>query len=95
MSLLEVPPDISTELAPQVAIALLATIATSRVDRDGLAPALGVLAAAVVASSSAKRVRMHLLFEQRSVLPLENSLDAALALERGLAAELTSVLNAH
>ena len=54
---------ITTDLAATVAIALLATTARARADRDGLEPALEVLAAAVVASGSAEKVRLQLLFD--------------------------------
>jgi hypothetical protein len=82
---------IATDLAAKVAIALLATAAKARAERDGLEPALDVLAAAVVASGCAEKVRMHLLFEKGAVLPLEVPVDAAQALHRGLANELRSI----
>ena len=82
---------IATDLAAKVAIALLATTAKARAERDGLEPALDVLAAAVVASGCAEKVRMHLLFEKGAVLPLEVPVDAAQALHRGLANELRSI----
>jgi hypothetical protein len=50
---------ITTDLAARVAIALLATTAMPRADRE---PALDVLGAAAVASGCADRVRVHLLF---------------------------------
>ena len=81
---------ITTDLAATVAIALLATTAKARAERDGLEPALDVLAAAVVASGCAEKVRLQLLFEKGTVLPLEVPLDAAKALNRGLTEELSS-----
>jgi hypothetical protein len=63
---------ITTDLAPAVAIALLATTARARAARDGLEPALEVLAAAVVASGNAeKEVRLQLLFDKGGVLSVE------------------------
>ncbi len=75
---------ITTELAPAVAIALLATTAKARAARDGLEPALDVLAAAVVASGSAEKVRLQLLFDTGTVLPVEMPTDAGEALKQGL-----------
>jgi len=82
---------IATELAAKVAIALLATTAKARAERDGLEPALDVLAAAVVASGCVEKVRMHLLFDKGTVLPLEVPVDAAHALHRGLTDELKAI----
>jgi hypothetical protein len=82
---------IATDLAAKVAIALLATTAKARAERDGLEPALDVLAAAVVASGCAEKVRLQLLFEKGAVLPLEVPVDAAQALQRGLTDELTAI----
>lgn len=79
---------ITTDLAAHVAIALLATTAKARAERDGLDPALEVLAAAVVASGCAEKVRLQLLFDKGAVLPLEVPVAAAKALHKGLAAEL-------
>ena len=62
---------ITTDLAPTVAIALLATTAKARAARDGLDPAFEVLAAAVVASGCAEKVRLQLLFDKGAVLPVE------------------------
>jgi len=81
---------ITTDLAANVAIALLATTAKARAERDGLEPALDVLAAAVVASGCAEKVRLQLLFDKGAVLPVEVPVDAAKALHRGLAEELGS-----
>lgn len=79
---------IATELAANVAIALLATTAKARAARDGMTPALDVLAAAVVSSGCADKVRLQLLFEEGAVLPLEVAVEAAEALKKGLADEL-------
>jgi hypothetical protein len=75
---------ITTDLAPAMAIALLATTAKARAARDGLEPALEVLAAAVVASGSAEKVRLQLLFDKGAVLPVEMPEDAGAALRDGL-----------
>jgi hypothetical protein len=79
---------ITTDLAASVAIALLATTAKARAERDGLEPALDVLAAAVVASGCSEKVRLQLLFDQGTVLPVEVPAEAAKALHRGLGQEL-------
>lgn len=79
---------ITTDLAATIAIAMLATTAKARAERDGLEPALDVLAAAVVSSGCVEKVRLQLLFEKGTVLPLEVPLDAAKALNRGLTEEL-------
>jgi len=79
---------ITTDLAARAAIALLATTATARALRDGRQPALEVLAAAVVASGCAEKVRVQLLFDEGAVLPLEVPTDAAKALSRDLADDL-------
>jgi len=81
---------ITTDLAASVAIALLATTAAARAQRDGLQPALDVLAAAVVASGCAEKVRVQLLFDKGVVLPLELPIDAAKALHTGLTDELNA-----
>ena len=75
---------ITTDLAPAVAIALLATTAKARAARDGLEPALEVLAAAVVASGHAEKVRLQLLFDKGAVLPVEMPAAAADALRNDL-----------
>ena len=84
----EVEIAITTDLAANVAIALLATTAQARAARDGLLPALEVLAAAVVASGSAEKVRLHLLFDKGSVLPIEVPSPAAANLSKDLIAAL-------
>ena len=84
---------IATELAATVAIALLATTAKARAARDGLEPALDVLAAAVVASGCADKVRIHLLFDKGAVLPVKVPVPAAKVLSRTLAEELVSLAN--
>ena len=80
----EVEIAITTDLAPQVAIALLATTAKARAARDGLEPALDVLAAAVVACGFAEKVRLQLLLHSGNVLPVELPREAAAALTRAL-----------
>ena len=79
---------ITRELAPAIAIALLATTAQARADRDGLAPALEVLAAGVVPSSEEEKIRLQLLFEKGAVLPVEMPVAAGAALKNGLAEQL-------
>ena len=81
---------ITTDLAPSVAIALLASTAQARAERDGLQPALEVLAAAVVASGTAEKVRLQLLFDQGKVLPVELDKEAAEILTQDLAKELSA-----
>lgn len=81
---------ITTDLAASIAISLLATTAKARAERDGLEPALDVLAAAVVASGCAEKVRLQLLFDKGAVLPVEVPVDAAKALHRGLTEELNT-----
>ena len=81
---------VTTELAPAIALALLATTAQARSSRDELEPALDVFGAAVVRSSSAHSVRLQLLFDKGAVLPVELNLEAAEALSRGLADYLGS-----
>lgn len=85
-SISELEIAITTDLAPAVAIALLATTARARAARDGLDPALEVLAAAVVASGSAEKVRLQLLFDKGGVLPVEMPTAAGEALKNGLVA---------
>lgn len=81
---------VTTDLAPAIALALLATTVQARAQRDTLAPALDVLGAAVVRSSSPQRVRLQLLFDKGAVLPVEMSTDAGRALSIGLADYLRS-----
>ena len=81
---------VTTDLAPSMAVALLATTALARARRDELEPALEALAAAVVRSSSEQRVRLHLLFDKGIVLPLEVDIAAAKALSDGLVEYLAS-----
>lgn len=82
---------ITTDLAPSVAIALLATTAQARAARDGLEPALEVLAAAVVASGCAEKVRFQLLFDKGTVLPVEMPTEAADALRKDLVQQARKV----
>jgi hypothetical protein len=81
---------VTTDLAPTMALALLATTAQARSRRDELEPALDVRGAAVVRSSSSDKVRLQMLFDKGAVLPVELSLEAAEALNRGLAEYLGS-----
>ena len=76
---------IATELAPAVAIALLDK--TEHAPGDPM-PALEYLAAAATPSDISGMVRVQLLFENGSVLPVEMSTEAGVALSKGLSAEL-------
>ena len=75
---------VTTDLAPVMALALLASTAHARARRDELEPALDVLAAAVVRSSTKDRVRLQLLFDKGVVLPFELTVEAGRALAAGL-----------
>lgn len=76
---------ITTELAAAVAISLLATTARSRRSRDSMEPALECFAAGVEDSSLHQdRVRLQLLFEGGTVLPVEMHRDAGEALNNEL-----------
>ena len=82
---------IAHELAPAVAIALL--------EKSELAPgdppaALDVLAAGASPSEVAGKVRVQLMFENGTVLPVEMSAAAGAALSVGLASELPAVKKA-
>jgi len=81
---------VTTELAPSIALALLATTARARAQRDELAPALDVLAAAVVRSSSDGKVRLQLMFDNGAVLPVELTFEAGQDLSGGLAEYIAS-----
>lgn len=81
---------IASELAPAVAIAVL--------ERSEQAPgdppaALDVLAAGASSSEIAGNVRVQLMFDNGTVLPLEMSVAAGAALSAGLANELPAVKN--
>ena len=76
---------ISTELAPAVAIALLEK---SEQLPGEPAPALDVLAAGVTPSEVDGNVRVQLLFQNGTVLPVEMSEAAGSALSDGLSSEL-------
>ena len=76
---------IATELAPAVAIALLEK---SEQLPGEPPPALDVLAVGVVPSVADGNVRVQLLFENGSVLPVEMSVAAGSALSDALSEEL-------
>ncbi|HWH82237.1 MAG TPA: hypothetical protein VNU71_08370 [Burkholderiaceae bacterium] len=77
---------ITTELAAAVAFSLLATTARARRSRDTMEPALECFAAGVEDSSQHHdRVRLQLLFDGGTVLPVEMRRDAGEALMRELA----------
>lgn len=75
---------IAADLAPAVAIALLAKTEQARGDAP---PALDCLAAGVSASETQGNVRVQLLFENGAVLPVEMSIEAGAALASSLSAE--------
>lgn len=75
---------IASELAPAVAIALLAKTEQAP---DKASPALDCLAAGVSASGTQGNVRLQLLFENGAVLPVEMSTEAGAALASSLMAE--------
>ena len=76
---------IATDLAPAVAIALLAKTDQAP---DAPAPALECLAAGVSSSEDEGKVRVQLVFDNGAVLPVEMSLAAGEALTNGLSEEL-------
>ena len=72
--------------AAAVAVSLLATTARARRQRDTMEPALECFAAGVEDSSQHRdRVRVQLLFEGGTVLPVEMARDAGEAFCRELA----------
>lgn len=75
---------ITTDLAPAMALALLASTAQARAERDALSPAFDALAPAVVRSSSPDKVRLQLLFSKSAVLPIKMDAEAGRALSGGL-----------
>jgi hypothetical protein len=62
---------ITTDLAPTMAIALLATTSKVRAGRDDLDPALECLAADASLSGHDQKLRLKLLFDKGGVLPVE------------------------
>ena len=76
---------IATELAPAVAIALLDK---TEQPPGAAAPALECLAAGAAPSETDGKVRVQLMFENGTVLPVEMSTAAGAALSKGLAEEL-------
>lgn len=77
---------ITTDLAPSMAIALLATTAKARGQRDDLDPALECLAADAAVHGSGETLRMTLLFDKGAMLPVEMPLPAGVQLADRLAA---------
>ena len=73
---------IATELAPAVAIALLDK---TEQPPGAAAPALECLAAGAAPSETDGKVRVQLMFENGTVLPVEMSNAAGAALSKGLA----------
>ena len=76
---------IATDLAPAVALALLDK---TKQPPGAAAPALDCLAAGAVSSETDGKVRVQLIFENGTVLPIEMSNAAGAALSKGLAEEL-------
>jgi hypothetical protein len=75
---------ITTDLAPSVAIALLATTAKARALRDDLEPALDCLVADAAVVSEPAVLRLKLLFDKGSVLPVEMPVEAGIRLREQL-----------
>lgn len=71
---------ITTDLAPAVAIALLATTAKTRGQRDDLEPALECLAADAAVHGLGDKLRLTLLFDKGALLPVEMPLQAGVQL---------------
>jgi hypothetical protein len=82
---------VTADLAPAMAVALLATTAQARAERDGMDPALDVLGAAVVPSGHEEKVRIQLLFDKGVVLPLEMNVAAWRALTESLEGSMRSL----
>lgn len=76
---------IASDLAPAVAIALLAKTEQAP---DAPAPALDCLGAGVSPSEVDGKVRVQLVFDNGAVLPVEMSVAAGAALSNGLSEEL-------
>lgn len=75
---------ITTDLAPKIALALLATTAEARAGRDDEDPALECLAADASLQPDEETLRLKLLFEQGAVLPVEMPVAAAECLSEQL-----------
>lgn len=75
--------------APAVAVALLNAEVAAPPDVHDLPVAVQCLAAGVMPSAAANRVRLHLQFDSGQVLPIEMSPAAAAALARALDRHLT------
>ena len=73
---------IATELAPEVAIALLAK--TEKEHPGDAEAALQPIAAGVSASDEDGKIRVQLMFENGTILPVELDKEAGLALIHGL-----------
>ena len=81
---------VTTEPAPAIALAMLATTAKALAHQDELELALNVLGLAVVRSGAEETVRLQLLFDKGAVLPVEMTLKAARAFCAGLVEYLDS-----
>ncbi len=84
---------VKTELAPLVAVTLLAALSGARPKSDDspgtpAQPSMLCLAAGIVKASDPSLLRMHLQFDSGLVLPVEMPRDSAVALLRGLIDEL-------
>ena len=73
---------IATELAPEVAIAMLAK--TDKENPEDADAALQPIAAGVSASDDENKIRVQLVFESGAILPVELDKDAGQALIHGL-----------
>ena len=79
---------VTTDLAPSMAIALLATTAKAHAARDDLDPALECLAADVSIEEDEEKLRLNLLFDKGGVLPIEMPIVAGERLSERLDDEL-------
>lgn len=82
---------ITTDLAPSMAIALLATTAKARASRDDLDPALDCLVADASVLADQEVLRLKLLFDKGAVLPVEMPLEAGVRLAKKLETVLGGV----
>jgi hypothetical protein len=79
---------ITTEIAPAVAISLLAQTAKARSARDSLEPAMNCMAASATLSDDAQTLRLQLLFDKGAVVPVEMPRAAGEAMYERLKREL-------
>lgn len=84
---------VKTELAPLVAVTLLAALSGANANGEGTGStpsqsSMLCLAAGIVKAADPSLLRMHLQFDSGLVLPVEMPRDSAVALLRGLIDEL-------